>query len=371
MLPSYNSSKTKKESSASCEEKKVSKNTKEKKRDSIFVVIFENNSASNVITKSFFGALSRIGTYLSASFGITEPSQVNYWAMSSGSTFEFYHHRTDDPVDLPFISVFNLLEKKGVSWRVYLEGFPGSCFSGPGNICVPESKFESECVDAPWYVRKHNPGISYNMVRDNPAWCKNLVNAAEMQRDLLAGTLPEFAFYIPSQFNDAHDTNATWANEYLLETWGPLLRDARFMKDRIVLITFDENGLGQTAKGLTLCTANQQVPIYTLFLGPNVENGKVLTKSYNHYNVLRTVENWFSLGTLGRCDTESKAIKGFFKKEANCAAQKEKRLAKFIRRIEKATIEAATTISIPIARAAPMVSITSTDSDSAEAKMKD
>lgn len=354
MLPSSSSSKA-----TSCEKKGASE-----KRDSIFVVIFENNSAKNVITKSFFGTLSRIGTYLANAHGITEPSQVNYWALSGGSTFEFYHEATDDVVDLPFTSVFNLLEEKGVSWRVYLEGYPGSCFAGAGNVCIPETKFEPECGDAPWYVRKHNPAISYNMVRNNPAWCKNLVNASEMQKDLLRGTLPEFAFYIPTQFSDGHDTSATWSNEYLLETWGPLLRDPRFMKDRIVLLTYDENGLGEPKHGESFCRANQQVPIYSLFLGPNVKSGKVLTKSYNHYNVLRTIEDWFSLGTLGRCDTESKAIKGFSKKVARCAAQKEKRLAKFIRRIEQATIEAATTINTPT------VPTASTDSDSAEAKMK-
>jgi hypothetical protein len=167
--------------------------------------------------------------------------------------------------------------------------------------------------------------------------------ASVLQKDILLGSVPQFAFYVPTIVNDGHDSTATWTNEYLLETWSPLLRDPRFMKNRVVIITYDENGKAQNREGPTDCTQDQPGPVYCTFLGPNVRSGKTIEKHYNHYNMLRFVENHFGLGTLGRCDEKSKPINGVLCRDIkdDNEDEKERRLAKFIRRIEKATINAA------------------------------
>jgi hypothetical protein len=57
----------------------------------------------------------------------------------------------------------------------------------------------------------------------------------------------------------------------------------------------------------------QQEPVYTLFLGPNVKQNNIINTHINHYNLLHTVEDYYHLGTLGRCDETSTAITGFLK----------------------------------------------------------
>ena len=344
------------------QERKVPKTVRRKetkKRDSLFIIIFENNSQNLVLAKRFFRALTKVGTFLNNYHGIYPTSQVNHWAIVAGSIFDFYVTPTNDNVDLPFSSVFDLLDKKGISWKVYEEGYPSntiiaqpgnqsspcSCFSDAGNPFVHETIFENEGGDTPWYVRKHNFAISFNSIRNDPKRCAKIVNASQLQQDILDEDLPEIAFYTPTMFNDGHDTNAIWSDEYLTNTWSPIFRDPRFVKNRIIIITYDENGLKEMPSGPSECTKVQQGPVYTLFLGPNVKSEHFLSSFYTHYNLLRTIENHFNLGTLGRCDSQSSSIHGFLKKDK---ANEKRRVRQFIQKIEKAISKAIHSQSIII-----------------------
>lgn len=350
------------------------------KRESLFIIVFENNSLNIVIAKQFFRQLAKIGTLFSNYRGIYPTSQVNYWAMTGGSTFSDFVAPTNDPVDLPFTSVFNLLDHKKISWKVYQEAYP-NCSSVTGNgacapcgqriqtnttasksvegkslplstcnsakcvvtnaPCVKETVFTEECKDAPFYVRKHNPAISYDSIRNNPCDCAKIVNASQLQKDIIEENLPQVAFYTPTMFNNGHDTSASWSNEYLLNTWSTILRDPRFFKNRIVIITYDENGLKQLPSGNTFCTTMQQDPVYMVFLGPSVKSGNVIQTRYCHYNLLRTIEDHFCLGTLCRCDKASDPMTGYQAKEKLCDKA-------YIKMIECATIKAASKPSVII-----------------------
>ena len=77
------------------------------------------------------------------------------------------------------------------------------------------------------------------------------------------------------------------------------------MQDRLVIITFDEGD----NKHPTL--ENQ---IYTLFYGNMVKN-TIVQQRYDFYNMLRTIEDNWQLGTLGLNDATSKPITGIWKKQ--------------------------------------------------------
>ena len=66
-------------------------------------------------------------------------------------------------------SVTKQFAAAGMSWRVYVQNYPGNCFDG-------DSFFGG--IDGPGvsgqYVRKHNPVISFESARLNPAECANI-----------------------------------------------------------------------------------------------------------------------------------------------------------------------------------------------------
>jgi hypothetical protein len=52
--------------------------------------------------------------------------------------------------------------------------------------------------------------------------------------------------------------------------------------------------------------------VFSLFLGPVVRKGASDGSNYNFYDVLRTVEGNFNIGTLGLDDASSTSIKGIW-----------------------------------------------------------
>ena len=88
------------------------------------------------------------------------------------------------------------------------------------------------------------------------------------------------------------DQAAAWLKVFL----EPILSDPEVMKDTLVVLTFDES------------EDDAHNHIYTLFLGGMVERGAEVHACYDHYNLLRTIEDNFGVGTLGVEDEKSVPI---------------------------------------------------------------
>jgi hypothetical protein len=69
------------------------------------------------------------------------------------------------------------------------------------------------------------------------------------------------------------------------------------MKGTLVVVTFDESE-----------SHNSDDLIYTVFLGDMVKNPQVVSKEYNHYSVLRTIEDNFGVGPLNKGDGDADVI---------------------------------------------------------------
>jgi hypothetical protein len=121
-----------------------------------------------------------------------------------------------------------------------------------------------------------------------------------------------YSFYSPNINNDGthsclftsflhvigHNTNTSVAASWLKGFLANKLNNANFSANNLIVITFDEGSN----------TKNNQ--IYTLFLGPYVSSlaGTSNCNLYNHYSLLRTVEDNFGVGTLGRGDSTATPI---------------------------------------------------------------
>lgn len=243
----------------------------------IFVIVFENKDQAEMLANPYFGELSKRGALLSQYYGIAHPSQPNYFAMIGGDTFGIFD---DGNHNLAQNSVVDLLEAKNVSWKSYQEDFPGGCFAGGSASAL--------------YARKHNPFISFDKIRTNPARCAKIVNAEELQTDIAANRLPSFSFYAPNVDNDAHDQPISFGANWLKDFLEPKLLDPNFYAGTLVVLITDE--------GRNFAANPTGVPIYAVLLGQMVSAGTVDSSHYNHYNLLRTVEETFQLGTLNRKD---------------------------------------------------------------------
>lgn len=252
----------------------------------IFVIVLENEDASEALKQPFLRELTNKGALLTQ-FGFeARPSQPNYLAMTSGSTHGI---TTNENVNLDVRHIGNLLEEKGKTWKSYAEDYPGNCFKGPKS-------------SAGIYVRKHEPFISYNNVQSDPARCRRVVNARELDEDIKNHSLPDFSLFIPNNEHNGHSPkDVAFADNWLRETFKDRLRDPDFMTGMLFIVTFDE------------CNARHSVPVYTVLVGDSVRPGAASDFPYNHYSLLRTIEDAFELGTLGQEDAKAVPIGGIWK----------------------------------------------------------
>jgi len=250
----------------------------------IMTVILENTRYADAMRQPFLTALARRGALLENFSAVAHPSLPNYIALVTGST---YGIASDDDVTLDKPHIGDLLDAKGVSWKVYAEGYPGGCF------------LKAKDGD---YARKHVPFLSFKDVQTDPVRCARIVKASELKSDLDSGRLPRWSLYIPDQKNDGHDTGVAYADRWLSDTFGPLLKDPKFIHGMLFIVTFDE-GRGYFNRN----------HVVTIFIGDAVRPGAVSAAAYNTYSLLRLSEDVLGLGNLGEGDAHARAITGIWK----------------------------------------------------------
>ncbi|MEK2645660.1 alkaline phosphatase family protein [Bdellovibrio sp. BCCA] len=249
----------------------------------VLIIVLENTDYAEALKQPFLQKLTRQGALLTRMNGVTHPSQGNYIALLGGDTMQVAN---DDPVNIKGTNLVDLLEARGYSWKGYIEDYPGNCFTGP-------TKGR--------YARKHNPFISFTDIAQNPSRCANIVDTKAFEKDAVAGTLPSFALYAPNLDDDGHDTGIGFASNWLQKNFESKFSDPQFMKDLLVVITFDES---KTRSGNL---------IYTALLGDSVIPGSSTNQTLTHIDLMRMIEDEFQLGTLGRKDGAAQGPEGIWK----------------------------------------------------------
>ncbi|KXJ93514.1 acid phosphatase, partial [Microdochium bolleyi] len=253
---------------------------------------FENTNFEKARADPNFAAFAAQGILLDQFYAVTHPSQPNYIAAIAGDYFGMNH---DDftRADFNISTVIDLLDTRQISWGLYQEDMPFSGFEGMAWVNQRNGRND--------YVRKHDPAVIFDKnahYEDRLAQIKNLsmtdTAASQFHRDLAADALPQWMFITPNMTSDAHDTDVTTAGRWLKSFLGPLMSDKKFMKNTLVLVTFDENEV-----------YSDRNKIFSVLLGdavPDALKGTTDSAYYNHYSELATVEANWDLPTLGRWD---------------------------------------------------------------------
>ncbi|QKZ19088.1 alkaline phosphatase family protein [Streptomyces chartreusis] len=228
--------------------------------DHVVVVVMENHAYSQVIGSSsapyINNTLKAGGANLTQSYGLTHPSEPNYYMLFSGSN----QGRTDDScVPVGSINKPNLASEliaAGKTWKSYNESLPsqGSTTCSSGN-----------------YAQKHNPWFGFSNVPTNTA-----MTMTQFPTDYT--TLPKVSFVVPNLCSDMHDCSVATGDTWIKNNLGAYATWAR-THNSILAVTFDEDNK----------QSGNRIP--TLFYGQHVTPGSSTATTYNHYNVLRTLED--------------------------------------------------------------------------------
>jgi phosphatidylinositol-3-phosphatase len=218
------------------------------------------------------------------------------------------------------------LEAAELSWKAYMGDMGNNpqrerATCGHVTIGAPDPTQGAQIGDQ--YASKHDPFVYFHSLIDDPARCDaHVVNLTQLEHDLKrAESTPNYVFITPNLCDDGHDDPCVdgrpggfAAVDRFLRKWVPLIeRSPAFRAAGMLVITFDESG-SAGAVGSRACCGERGLPgaayppglsgpgggrVGALVLSRFVAPGTVSDQPYNHYALLRTVEEIFSLPQLG------------------------------------------------------------------------
>ena len=268
--------------------------------------MMENHGYAEAVQVPYLKELMQKYAYARNYTAVSHPSLPNYIAAISG---EIYGLRLDcsPGVDCHVTGVeknlADQLEAAGFSWKAYLGGMPEACW--------PKNE--------PTYGVVTNPFIYFDSIRDDQTRCKTKdVPFEDFQSDLDSGNLPDFAWISPDLCQSMHSkcggltSRSVQGEEWLKSQIPRILAAPQFQKNGLIVIAFDE-GVGDAG----CCGAPGGGNVLVLLISSSdilKSGGYVSDVPYNHYSLLRTLEDNWGLEHLGRSgDADVQSMSDFFK----------------------------------------------------------
>jgi phosphatidylinositol-3-phosphatase len=234
------------------------------------------------------------------------------------------------PASIPTLG--NQLSAAHLTWKAYLQDMGNQpardhttmTKQGPacGHPMVGKPDDTEGATAADQFADRHEGFMYFESVIGNQAYCDaHIVSFRPLLKDLSkASTTPNFAWLSPNLCMDGHDApcangdpgGLTEVNGFL-HIWVPEIMNSPAYKDGgLIMITFDEGSTSQACCGETPGKSpshpNSPEPgmsgpgggrVGAVLLSPFIKAGTVSTVDYNHYSMLRTIEDIFGLSHLG------------------------------------------------------------------------
>jgi hypothetical protein len=243
----------------------------------VAVVVLENREDTEVLGNPeapYLNHLAERGTVAANYFAIAHPSLPNYLAMLGGSTFAITRNCVDCTIAGPNLAT--QLSRAGISWRAYMGGMPYPCYTG---------------AEYGGYVKRHNPFMYFPSLTSRPERCAQIVPEERLEADLDRHRLPAFAWFTPDVCHDAHDCELAAADYHLYPLLPRLIN--QLGPHGLLVVTFDE---GSSDAGC--CGVEAGGRILTILVGPDIPHGDRLSRPYDHYSLLASLEDRFGMARL-------------------------------------------------------------------------
>jgi phospholipase C len=303
------------------------------------VVLVEENEAESTTfgpgsPARYLNSLRAKGVFLPNYYGTGHASLDNYIAMVSG--------QPDNPAsagDCLELSLYNCaqiqtaydsgrnlgdqLDAAGVSWNSYMDSTPTPCFHAPYSPTSPAPdpyQGDSQKPPARDYADRHNPFVWFPDFVANQTRCRAHQRPfTELAPDLARDALPQFAYIGPDTCDDGHDDPCSDGKPGGLvsaDAWlranVPALLDYLWRHDGLLIINFDE-GLADANDACASCASGGLGGrTGAVLLSPRLRAGAVVTASYDHFSLLRTIEDSFGISEHLNLAASAKAMTEVF-----------------------------------------------------------
>jgi phosphatidylinositol-3-phosphatase len=248
----------------------------------VWIIVLENTDYRDVVGDAEMPYLNGLIDHYGlaeAYSGVGRPSQPNYLALFSGSTQGV---RDNDEHDIDAPTIADAIEASGRTWREYAENVPPDCFKGASATGGRDGSGE--------YRRKHAPAISFMSISGDATRCSFIEDMTAFRPGAA-----DYSLIIPNMCHDAHDCPRKQADAWLAAHVPAILDSEAFRNGGALFVTFDEDRGDSPGGG----------HVATVVASPLVAAGTRSSARYDHYSLLRTIEDAWGLDCLARaCDAQ-------------------------------------------------------------------
>ena len=315
----------------------------------VFVIVLENQDADTTFGPDspapyLAHTLTSQGAFVPGYYGIGHNSLDNYIAMVSGQAPNL-QTQADCPVFTEMLpglatadgqvigqgcvhpatvkTVADQLEARRLTWKGYMEDMGDDPVRDTGTTCAhppigaPDATQQASPDDQ--YATRHNPFVYFHSIIDRPACAARDVPLDRLSGDLASvKTTPNLSVIVPDLCHDGHDATCADggpgglpAADEFLRTWVPrITASPAYARDGLLVITFDEAEDDSSACCNEQPGPNTPAPggqsggpgggrTGAVLLAPSIAPGTTTSQDYNHYSLLRSVEDFFGLPHLG------------------------------------------------------------------------
>jgi hypothetical protein len=314
--------------------------------DHVFVIIAENKGFDQLMnhpewTPEIHKLASAYGQ-ATQFYAEVHSSEGNYIAMLGGDTFGIHDDdaffckphlknefcaKSDAPNyvdhDITARNLMDQMAEKGLTWKAYMEDIP---YAGALVPRWPSVQYPAKGVPFAAYAAKHNGFVSFANVNSEPypQRMEHLVGLGQLDADLASGRLPNYAHIVPNQCNEMHGMSKDGGLDVPPDCLGSNLPGlvrrgdtqigilvGKIMQAKVwsdpgnsaIVVTFDENNGEERKTGPQGCCGYDPKSlanfggghIVTIVITNHGPRGLVDRTPYNHYSLLRTVEDVFGM----------------------------------------------------------------------------
>jgi hypothetical protein len=270
----------------------------------VFLIVGENKELSAINSSNapyIMGTLRHRSAWLTHYYAVTHHSEANYVAMTSGQ-FDSCEQR-DGVCSQNVGNIFSQLNARGMSWRIWAVSMPRNCDHANSGS---DSTYSS-------YVQRHNPGPVYANLGNCTAYDIPTGSKAPpgrlkyLDRALSDGTVARFTFIAPNLCEDGHDScggsnSVTEYNNFLKLMIPRIEASPAFGARSVIFSTYDEGSTNLGGGGNVMMAVT----------GPLVRPG-TYSSAYDHYSLLRTIEQSFGITTYLRNAASAHAFSGIWR----------------------------------------------------------
>jgi hypothetical protein len=219
------------------------------------------------------------------------------------------------------------LTAKHLRWRAYVQGIDesGAQAAACAHPMLGQADPTAEqAASTGAYATFRNPFVYFASIIDSPTCASDDVGLASLKGDLAsAESTPSFSYIVPDRCHDGNPTPCTLgaaagmpASEAFLKQVVPEITGSKAYKESgLLVITVDEAPSSGAFADSSSCCGQPLFPndpvktlagaprgggaVGALLLSPYVKGGTTSQETYNHFSLLRTIEDFFSLKHLG------------------------------------------------------------------------